>query len=280
MGRPHTLTATSLLRRAFPRPVAPTGPAPPIPAPRLPAPSAYWWTGKPNFGDALNPLLLDWFADVRPRRVPAADADVIVCGSVLEHLPAGFTGIVAGAGKMYEQTDLGSRLAAATVLALRGPLSAKGVPGDYALGDPGLLAAELVVDADDKVYNLGIVPHWSDTTLEHRHEFKGFSPHIIRPDGDPLEVVREIGRCRKVVSSSLHGLIVADAFGIPRRTEVATRMEKEGGMFKFRDHCAAVGVPFEVGVTQTAPRYMVERRQHEIYDVLASVGRRLMGAAR
>jgi hypothetical protein len=278
MGRPHTLTATSLLRRAFPRPAAP---APPIPAPRLPAPSAYWWTGKPNFGDALNPLLLDWFGDVRPRRVPAADADVIVCGSVLEHLPAGWQGIVAGAGKMYEQTDLDSRLAAATVLALRGPLSAKGVPGDYALGDPGLLACELVaVDDVDKVYNLGIVPHWSDTTLEHRHEFKGFSPRIIRPDGDPLEVVAEIGRCRKVVSSSLHGLIVADAFGIPRRTEVAVRLEKEGGMFKFRDHCAAVGVPFEVGVTQLAPRWIVERRQHEIYDVLASVGRRLMGAAR
>lgn len=279
MGSPYFVIPRSLFPRFTHRRSVQVEPPVP-PAPRKTAPTAYWWTGKPNFGDALNPLLLDWFSDIRARRVPAAKADVIVCGSVLEHLPdQGWRGIVAGAGKMYEETDLSDRLAAAIVLALRGPLSAKGLAGDFALGDPGLLACEMV--QVDKEYNLGIVPHWSDTVLERRHEFKGFNPRIIRPTGDPREVVREIGRCRKIVSSSLHGIILADAFGIPRRTEMAKLFEtKEGGMFKFRDHNAAVGVPFEIGVTQLAPRYKVEQCQHEIYDVMTSVGRRLMGAAR
>jgi pyruvyltransferase len=243
--------------------------------------TAYYWRGKSNFGDLLNPLLVSWFSDVEVVWAPAATADVIVCGSVIEHLPPeGYRGILAGVGKMYEESDAAVRLRKATVLALRGPLTAKGVPGDYALGDPGLLANELV-GHPDKQYNLGIVPHWSDHVLEHRHEFKGFEPRIIYPTGDPLDVLSEIGRCRKIVSSSLHGIIVADAFGIPRRTEVAPIFQtREGGMFKFRDHNEAVGVPFEVGVTQVAPRYMTEMRQQELYDVMTSVGRRLMGAPR
>jgi hypothetical protein len=168
---------------------------------------------------------------------------------------------------MYEHTQVD--LPRAKILALRGPLTAQGVPGDYILGDAALLANELV--SVDKRYQLGIVPHWSDTVLEHRHEFKGFSPRIIRPDGDPLEVLREIGRCRKIVSSSLHGIIVADAFGIGRRTELAPLIVKEGGLFKFKDHAACMGLEFMLGKVQHAPRHIVQDRQQRLYDTIEGI---------
>lgn len=231
----------------------------------------FYWKGKPNFGDLLAPVLLDHFADVRGIWSPPATANVVVVGSILDQLPPGWRGIVAGAGKLREYTELD--LSQAKVLALRGPLSARGVNGDPVLGDPALLANELV--QVDKEYNLGIVPHWSDTTLETR--FKQWKPRIIRPDGDPLEVVAEIGRCKKVVASSLHGIVVADAFGIPRRIEMTPKFATEGGAFKFRDHCAAVRVPFEVGLTQEAPRHVVEPIQQELFDMFRSAGDLLWG---
>lgn len=237
--------------------------------------AGFWWVGRPNFGDLLTPLLLERFSDTSARWCPAAEANLFCVGSILEAVPKGSKAFVVGSGKMFERTvpNLGS----AKVLALRGPLTARGIRGSFALGDPGLLADELVTV--DKEYNLGIVPHWSDTDLEHRPEFRRYKPRIIRPDDDPIRVIREIGRCRKIVASSLHGIIVADAFGIPRRTEMTPAFAREGGDFKFRDHSAAVGVPFEIGLTQAAPRYIVQDRQHELFDVFASLGRQLMGQA-
>lgn len=232
--------------------------------------TSYWWKGRPNFGDLLGPLLLEHFSDLEVEWAPAAEADLLTVGSLIHQVPLDWAGILAGTGSLWQQKL--SPLPNATVLGVRGPLTARGLglTGSFALGDPGLLANELVVA--HKEHNLGLVPHWSDKDLENRPEFKKYKPLIIRPDGNPLEVLRQIGSCRKIVASSLHGIIVADAFGIPRRTETTPRFLQEGGDWKFRDHNAAVGVPFELGVTQTAPRWIVQDRQHEIYDMLVELG--------
>lgn len=247
-------------------------PLPELGVDQFSTPTAYWWVGRKNFGDLLTPLLMARFADTEVAWAPAAKANIFAVGSILEAIPVGWKGIVAGSGRLFEDSPL--HLEEATILGLRGPLSAKGIKGDFALGDPGLLADELVVV--DKEYNLGIVPHWSDTTLQTR--FGEYKPRIIRPEGDPLEVIREIGRCRKIVSSSLHGLILADAFQIPRRTELdGANFTKEGVDFKFRDYNESIGLPFIVGQTQEAPRYTVQDRQSELFDMFRSLGRRLMG---
>jgi pyruvyltransferase len=238
---------------------------------------AYWWRDNPpfgagrgiqNFGDCLTPLLLERFAGVRSAWAPPETARVVCVGSILEHLPAGWTGTVAGAGKLAE----GSRvdLRAAQILALRGPLSARGIRGDYVVGDPGLLADELVVTATRR-HPLGVIPHWSDTRLVMNPAFKVPGRVVIDPRGDPLTVVRTIGECEAIVASSLHGIVVADAFGIPRQIEYCASFEHEGGMFKFRDHCAAVGVAFSTGRRQLVGRHAVELRKRELRDVLSTL---------
>lgn len=214
--------------------------------------------------------MLWYYCNARPEWSPVKAADVIVVGSILEHIPPGWGGTVLGAGRLLEDSKL--NLDDARVLAVRGPLSAKGIKGSPALGDPGLLADELV-RVETRDITLGIVPHWSDTDLAHRHTFQPYDPVIISPWNDPLWVVQMIGRCKKIVSSSLHGIILADAFGIPRRTEVARRFKDdphEGNLFKFRDYNASVGLDFKVGETQTAKRGAVEDRRSELYDAFRS----------
>jgi hypothetical protein len=69
-------------------------------------PRGYWWIGRSNFGDLLTPLLLEYHADVRVDWVEADRADIVCIGSVLEHLPRDWSGIVAGAGKLREESQV------------------------------------------------------------------------------------------------------------------------------------------------------------------------------
>lgn len=230
--------------------------------------SAYWWVGRPNFGDLLTPLLLQHFCGIVADWAPFPEASLVGVGSVLEHIPNGWAGKIVGAGKLHEESLL--PIGHSEILALRGPLTAKGLRGDFAIGDLGLLANELV-RVETKKYALGIVPHWSDTTLGTNPTFARYSPIVIDPRGDPLDVIRTIGECEKIVASSLHGMILADAFGIPRRFEYAPRLSMEGGMFKFRDYSEGVRTPFEIGVTSQVHRQAVDDRKSELYDVLRSL---------
>lgn len=234
--------------------------------------NVFYWKAKKNFGDQLTTLLLRKFCRINTQWSEAKDADLVGVGSIIELLPPHFTGIVMGTGKLHEKTVV--KLPNAKILALRGPLTAKGVRGNFVLADPGLLADELVT-LEDKKYDLGIVPHWSDNELEHNKTFAKFKPKIIRVGDDPLEVIREIGQCRKIVSSSLHGIILADAFGIPRRIEMAPRMishpHQEGGLFKWQDYSASLGEELEIGVTKEIDRNKITEKQHELFEVLEEV---------
>lgn len=229
----------------------------------------YYWKGKKNFGDLLSGLLLERFCGLKSQWAEPGEADLVMCGSVLEHLPNDYAGMIAGAGKLHEKTKID--LPYAKILALRGPLSAKGISGNFVLGDPGLLADELV-KIENKEYSLGIVPHWSDTVLGTK--FKKWRPHIINVADDPLHVITEIAKCKKIVSSSLHGIILADALQIPRRIELAPRMithSSEGGVFKWKDYCASLNMKFETGRTQQTDRNKVVDIQHELFDVFEEI---------
>lgn len=239
----------------------------------MPAARVYWWKGVPNFGDALTPALLRRFSRLEAEYSPIRDAQLVSTGSVLEHIPPFWSGCIVGSGRLRENSRLSLGSGSPTVMAIRGPLSARGIKGTFALGDPGLLADELVT-VETKRYALGIVPHWSDTELATDPRFARYNPKIIDPRGDPLDVIRTIGECRKIVASSLHGIIVADAFGIPRRFEYTPRFDREGGTFKFRDYSASIRTPFQPGVTMEANRFHVEDRKHELYDVFRALGAR------
>jgi hypothetical protein len=230
------------------------------------------WRTEVNWGDLLGPLLLERFAGVQTAWEPFETAELVTVGSVLQLMPRDWPGIVAGAGMLKRSSPF--RYGPHTeILALRGPRTARGVPGDYALGDPGLLADELLSQLPLKEHLLGILPHWHDRELEHRPEFLRYKPLIIHANEPPLDVIRKIGSCRKLVTSSLHGVIVADAFGIPRRIEEMslTRMDTN---FKFADYCASVRMRFVTGVTASPKWQRVEDRKHEVFDMFRELGSR------
>lgn len=232
---------------------------------------AYWWNVQPNFGDYLSTLVFAHYSGIDLEWASPAEAEIVGIGSNLDVLPANWSGIIAGSGKLHEDSQVPSR---GKVWGVRGHLTAEGLRGTFAIGDPGLLVDELI-GPEPKVHNLGLVPHWTDWsagTLAKR--FAHLDPYVIDPRQDPLTVVREIARCKKIVASSLHGLVVADAFGIPRRAEIFPKMTSphEGGDFKFRDYSSALDMPMEWGVLQSPSRLKVNHVQAELFDMVTDLG--------
>lgn len=228
--------------------------------------STYYWTARPNFGDLLVPYILKHFSGIDAEWASPEDAELVVIGSVLDALPTGWRGTVAGAGKLHESTKLD--MSRARVLALRGELTASGVPGDYVLGDPALLIDEMV-PSQVRVFELGVVPHWTDTDLIKR--FSYLNPILIDPSDDPISVATRISSCKKIVSSSLHGIIVADAYGIPRRAEMYPPSPHEGGEFKFHDYASSIKTPMVFGKVQTPERGRIEAVQSNLFDMLKEI---------
>lgn len=231
----------------------------------------YWWRRLPNFGDELNWFILKQLGVPTEWAAPA-DAELVIVGSILEHLPQRWAGTVCGAGQLHEDTRVD--LSHARVLALRGKLTAERVTGlpthtKVVLGDPGLLVPRWVPQPAAK-YELGIVPHWSDKTLHQRYPYG----HLIDPTQPPEQVVAEIARCKRIISSSLHGIVVADAYGIPRQAELFPQAVHEGGDFKFRDYASAFDDHPHFGEMWRAPHDVVERISNELWEVLQiAVGR-------
>lgn len=227
---------------------------------------SYWWTGVPNFGDALAPLLLEHFTGILTEWSPILSAHIVSIGSVLEHLPPKWDGFVLGSGKLKESSHID--LSRATVLSLRGPLSSRSLYGNFTYGDPGLLANELV-GLQTKKWDLGILPHWRDAELVPRFVNLIRPPStvkVINPRDNPLDVVRQIGSCRRIVTSSLHGMVVADSFNIPRRVEVSPMLNKEGGDFKFRDYSASISAPFVPGKMMSPSIRLIEDVKYTVFD--------------
>lgn len=125
--------------------------------------------------------------------------------------------------------------------ALRGPVSESllGVTAP-ALGDPGLLA-DRVVDAPARGDRIGLVPHYAQLADPRWRALAEAHPvlDLIDVRGDAAAVTARIASCAHVVSSSLHGLVVADAFGVPN-----TWLDPAGihaaAKLKFLDYAAGI----------------------------------------
>jgi pyruvyltransferase len=188
-----------------------------------------WHVGRPNFGDDLNPFLWRALLGRGVRLVRRTQPHVLGMGSILEQ--ATERSLVAGSGFLRPPAP-GLRLDG-NVLAVRGELSAASLGRPVLLGDPAVLLAMLFPRSRRPTTGLGVVPHVSEV-----EECLAKAPpgvKVIDVRRSPVEVVRRIADCERIVSRSLHGLIVADAYEVPN-VWLAPTSGMAGGEFKFHDY--------------------------------------------
>ena len=188
-----------------------------------------WSEGVANFGDELGPHILRLLGYDVVRVESMADADLLACGSLLEaaavHARPG--AIVWGSGLMHgESVDL----SALDVRAVRGPLTASALGMTVPTCDPASLVPQFYVRPKVR-HGVGVVRHYVD---KRSYPWADVVIDASRPIDEVIEV---IGSCNKIASSSLHGLIVADAWSIP--TLRLHHRKVAGGNFKWSDWFAS-----------------------------------------
>lgn len=209
---------------------------------------AYWWNESPNFGDALTPILLDRLFGVHTEWASLVDAEVTACGSVMQWI----TPVVPvrreplhvwGSGYIFAE-EPAPPAGSVVCSAVRGAESARmsGLSTTVALGDPGLLVSRVVDAPRVPRHAVGVVPHlWHRSNRTVRDVIARSGAQFIDVAADPHEVVAAIAACEFVISSSLHGLVIADSFGIPNAW-FTVEPELVGREWKFRDYYSAFGI--------------------------------------
>lgn len=202
-----------------------------------------------NFGDELNVYLVEKLTGKKVKFHNSyfhfPQRNYLVIGSLIE----GFTdkrtiiwgsGAIIGGDKPLKNRPL-------KVSAVRGKKSREyllmhGVECPEVYGDPALLMPTIYNPQLPLKWEVGIIPHINDLNNPLIKQMEGEKGvHIIKFKNysDWHDVIDEIKKCRIILSSSLHGLILSDAYGIPNLW-ISVSNNIIGGDFKFLDYFSGV----------------------------------------
>jgi len=208
-----------------------------------------WCFSLKNFGDALTPWILSRCNVPFELVDDMAEANLLGIGSNLDRVRHDNSPIaIWSSGFMYPKQMKVSYGKNVKFIGLRGKLTRSLVEAegslDCPLGDGGLMVRTLFPFRDvQKKYEIGIIPHMSDVAAAKQlgmDQWEGTK--LIDVFAPIAQVLGEIAACRRIASSSLHGLIAADAFEIPNCQVVfGAGRELEGGGFKYDDYSSALG---------------------------------------
>lgn len=193
-----------------------------------------------NFGDLLGPEIVR-----RVRRLHGGSAAstrpaarLLSVGSIVHFAHDG--DVLWGSGvngriplDAYQEVRLDVR-------AVRGPRTAgflreRGIAVPPVFGDPALLVPllmpELAPGPASTREDYVVVPNL------HDHAAVARDPHTVDPRSPWRECVARIAGARAVYASSLHGLVIAEAFGVPA-IRIAARLEQD---LKYEDYALGTG---------------------------------------
>ncbi len=228
------------------------------------------WCQGHNWGDALSPVLVGLLSGKTVAHQDGLHHNrYLAIGSVL-----------GGANERAEVWGSGFiRAGEATIgrprkiHAVRGPLSrdalmSQGIDCPEVFGDPALLLPRFFNPVIEKQFSVGIIPHYIDKAHPWLN-MQASSPlvRIIDIESGIQDFVKAVKSCEKILSSSLHGLICADSYGVPNAW-IRLSDNVIGGEFKFEDYYRAIGahpaIPMNVDATTTLNSLTQRTVKHEL----------------
>lgn len=209
-----------------------------------------WWKydAGTNWGDALNPILVRYMAG--KNIIPYNEIFLYknlniysVIGSVLGTFNKNNL-VIWGSGFISAESKI--KIKPKKVCAVRGPLTRnlllkQGISCPEIYGDPALLFPLFYKPSIKKHYKLGIIPHYVDQENPMLQNLID-DPDVLYIDilSGIYKVVDDICKCEQIASSSLHGIIAADSYGIPS-IWIKFSDDIVGDGFKFYDYFESVG---------------------------------------
>jgi pyruvyltransferase len=215
-------------------------------------PLYYWnqqWRGRifENFGDVLSQKLVERIVG-GPVRIykleQKPEKKLLAIGSLLYF--ANNNDVLWGTGtngKFTKKKDF--KFTTLDVRAVRGPLTRKFLWETFRIkcpeiyGDPALLIPYFFPEFKRRKkpkYDYIIIPHYSEEELFPKDEWE----NVVYSTEPWNEVLSKILDSRFVISSSLHAIIVAEAYGIPARLFIVSNNEP---LFKYYDYYLGTNRP-------------------------------------
>jgi pyruvyltransferase len=204
-----------------------------------------------NFGDYLSYLIVKSISAYRVRLVPPSSSNkLLAIGTVLEALENYDTIWGSGARSL----DSIPRRSDVKVSAIRGPLTKKALaqagtilPDDFNnFFDPAILFRLLQNSPKRKSNSQKIdknrilfIPHYKEYSklfIDWKQRKLPSNSKVIHPFLHPQVIAAEIASSCRVVSSSLHGIILSDVFNIPVHPFISTE-----NPFKYQDYYEGTG---------------------------------------
>ena len=216
----------------------------------------FYWEKHSNFGDLLNYHLIKHIIKQEPTWIPK-DTGVdkfFVVGSILVYADE-FTH-VWGSGLISDYERSLPKNKPKRIYSVRGPMTRArlidkinvNVPEIY--GDPSMLMPYFYKPKSIKKYKYGIIPHYIDMNNQWIQKHRDAGCRIIDMRctvNDIYRIIDEINECEFIISSSLHGMIIPDAYGIKSMwidfTNDKGTSEVFGAGFKFKDYFMSVNRP-------------------------------------
>jgi hypothetical protein len=150
-------------------------------------------------------------------------------------------------------------------LAIRGPISKRYLKGKTTeiYGDPGILLPLIYNPKIEKTCEVGVVPHYIDKTLVKLKP----GQKLIDIMAPWKTVIDEMLSCKKIISSSLHGIVAAEAYGIPAIwTKYSNNIR--GREMKYQDYFLGTGRGTQKYNKPIPPIKDLEKRQQILINTL------------
>lgn len=211
----------------------------------------YYWQQSSfvNFGDYLSLKLVERITGgpthLFKRKRFNNEKKLLAIGSILVF--ALDEDVIWGTGLNGKRTDkYHFQFTNLDVRAVRGPLTRQFLKDNFQIdcpeiyGDPALLIPYFFPEFERKQnpkYEYIIIPHYSEKKLFPKEEYE----NVVYPTDPWDEVIEKITDSQFVISSSLHGIIVAEAFGIPARFLKITDHEP---LLKYQDYYLGTNRPY------------------------------------
>ncbi|EMY35717.1 glycosyl transferase, partial [Arthrobacter crystallopoietes BAB-32] len=208
--------------------------------------NVYWWDGKPNFGDTIGPWLVEMITGrpaINTKGKRHIGNTLVTVGSLLNYLDRGGleiwgTGLIAPMGEdtvRRLQQRKPRRIHAVRGRKTHEELTRKlgwDVPAVF--GDPALLLPRFYSPSTEGGRgHIALVPHYAHKAYFGEQESDDVK--VVNVARAPAEVIDDIASASACISTSLHGVIIAQAYGIPWVWLHIADKPLMGDEFKFED---------------------------------------------
>lgn len=208
--------------------------------------SIFWWDNKANFGDSIGPILVAEMLNIVPvnaRQRFRDESCLYSVGSITAMIDRDDV-VLWGSGLLSPLTD-GQivslrRRKNIEVLAVRGrytqlELEAKlGWNVPCVFGDPALLLPRYFEPLESTPSSkIALVMHWEHAKYLSTRIDDGIE--VVNVGSDSRNVISQIAKAEVCISTSLHGVIVAQAYGVPWVWLQVSDHKLHSSDFKFDD---------------------------------------------